>query len=88
MKATVFIPPHGRSEVIDLKNIRPEDEDYFVAHNIAISLEQLAGEIIVYADIGDVDEDGEPVELIEFSQGRSCEDTLTALRKLCEGADK
>ena len=83
MKATVFILPHGRSEVIDLKNIRPEDEAYFTERGIEISLEQLNGEMVVYADLGE-NEDGDPEELIEFSHGRNCQDTLSALRRLCE----
>ena len=83
MKATVFILPHGRSEVIDLKNIRPEDEAYFTERGIEISLEELNGEMVVYADLGE-NEDGDPEELIEFSHGRNCQDTLSALRRLCE----
>ena len=84
MKATVFILPHGRSEVIDLKNIRPEDEAYFTERGIHISLEQLNGEMVVYADLGKPNKDGDPEELIEFSHGRNCQDTLSALRRLCE----
>lgn len=86
MKATVYIAPHGRSEVIEVTKVRPEDEAYFVQNNIQISMEQLAGETIVYADIGQTDDEGEPVELIEFAGTRSCEETLAALRKACEEA--
>lgn len=84
MKATVFISPNGRTEVIEVTNVYPEDAAYFVENNIHISMEQLAGETIVYADIGQTDDEGEPVELIEFAGTRSCEDTLAALRKACE----
>ena len=83
MKATTYFPPNGRSELIDLKNIRPEDEAYFTERGIEISLEQLNGEMVVYADLGE-NEDGDPEELIEFSYGRNCQDTLSALRRLCE----
>lgn len=83
MKATAYFPPNGRSEVIDLKNIRPEDEAYFTERGIEIGLEQLNGEMVVYAHLGE-NEDGDPEELIEFSHGRNCEDTLSALRRLCE----
>ena len=86
MKATVYIAPHGRAEVIEVTKVHPEDEDYFVQNNIQISMEQLAGETIVYADIGKTDDEGEPVELIEFAGTRSCEETLAALRKACEEA--
>jgi hypothetical protein len=86
MKATVFIPPNGKSQVIEMTNVYPDDEGYFVNNGIEISMEMVSGETIVYADIGQIDEDGEPFELIEFAGTRSCEDTLAALRKLCEEA--
>ena len=41
----------------------------------------------IYADIGMVDEEGNEVEVIELSNGRSCADTLSALRKRLEDRD-
>lgn len=84
MKATAYFPPNGRSGLIDIVNVRPEDEAYFTERGIEISLEQLNGEMVVYADLGEPNEDGDPEELIEFSHGRNCQDTLSALRRLCE----
>lgn len=83
MKVTVFILPNGRQQEITITNIRSEDREFFEKHNVKISMEECVGEIVVYADTGKVT-DGEPGELIEISQGRSCEDTLSALRKACE----
>jgi hypothetical protein len=84
MIATLYKKPDGRTQEIDIKNVLPEDESYFIRNRIVISMEDVGGMFAIYADIGRRDEDGEPIELIELSQGRSCEETLSALRKLCE----
>ena len=81
---TLYKQPDGRTQEIDIKNILPDDEAYFTRNRIGISMEEVGGMFVIYADIGRMDEDGGPIELIELSQGRSCEDTLSALRKLCE----
>jgi ABC-type histidine transport system ATPase subunit len=86
MKVTLYKPPHGRQEVIDITRVRPEDEAYFVTQQVEISMEVIGGEFVIYAHIGEYDEDGEPDELIELGQGRTCEDTLSALRIACEAA--
>jgi hypothetical protein len=85
VKATIYHRPHGRPEVIDLVNVDPADAAWFEANNVKISLEADGEEgAITYADIGLKDEDGEPDELIEFSHGRNCVQTLAALRRQCE----
>lgn len=84
MIATFYKQPDGRTQEIDIKNILPDDEAFFTSHEIDISLEDIGGMFAIYADIGQTDEDGEPIELIELSRGRSCEETLSALRNLCE----
>ena len=84
MIVTFYKQPYGRTQEIDIKNVLPEDEAFFTRHEIDISMEDVGGMFAVYADIGKTDEDGGPIELIELSQGRSCEETLSALRKLCE----
>lgn len=84
MIVTFYKRPDGRTQEIDIKNVLPDDEAFFDLHNISISMEDVGGMFAVYAGIGRMGEDGEPIELIELSQGRSCEDTLSALRKLCE----
>lgn len=84
MIVTLYKQPDGRTREIDIKNVLPDDEAFFTRHEIDISMEDVGGMFALYADIGQTDDDGEPVELIELSQGRSCEETLSALRKLCE----
>lgn len=83
MKATVFVPPNGEQQEITITKIRAEDREFFEKHGVKISMEELGGQNVVYADTGKVT-DGEPDELIEISHGRSCEDTLYALRAACE----
>ena len=86
MDVTIYKRPDGRTEVIDCRNVRAEDEQFFKQHNVAISMEDIGGQFAVYADIGRTSEDGEPDELIELSGTRSCEDTLGALRQQCAEA--
>lgn len=84
MIVTLYIRPYGWTQEIDIKNVLPDDEAYFTRNHIAISMEDVGGMFAVYANVGETDADGEPIELIEMSQGRSCEKTLSALRKRCE----
>lgn len=84
MIVTLYKQPDGRTQEIDIKNVLPDDEEYFTRNRIGISMEDVGGMFVIYADIGWRDEDGEPIELIELSQGRSCKETLSALRKQCE----
>jgi hypothetical protein len=88
MKVTVYHRPHRRPEVIDCPNVAPEDAAWFEANNVKVSMEEdgMPGDpnFIVYGDIGLVDEDGEPDEIIVFSGVDSCEATLARLRRECE----
>ena len=86
MNVTIYKRPDGRAEVIDCRNVRPDDEAWFQAHNVQVSMEDIGGQFAVYADIGHTTEDGEPDELIELSGSRNCEDTLSALRQQCAEA--
>jgi hypothetical protein len=88
MIVTLYIRPYGRTQEIDIKNVLPDDEAYFTRNRIGISIENVGGMFAFYADVGETDGDGEPIEFIELSQGRSCEETLSALRKLCESAEE
>jgi hypothetical protein len=87
MNVTLYKRPDGRTEVIDVRNVLPEDEQWFVEHNVKVSMEDIGDTIVVYADTGNT-VDGEPDEFIEIANGRTCEETLSALRKQCEGATK
>lgn len=84
MIVTLYRQPYGRTQELDIKNVLPDDEAYFTRNHIDISMEDVGGMFAIYADIGQMDVDGEPIELIQMSQGRSCEETLSALRKMCE----
>lgn len=92
MEVKLFKPPHGRSVVIDIPNVHADDEKFFQENNIKISMEDVsaggAPMFAVYADLGvshGYDGDGDDnIELIELSEGRSCEETLSALRVQCE----
>lgn len=87
MKVTVFKRPNGLKEVIDMKNINGEDEMWFLANGVKISMEEDGADgFIIYADIGRKDEDGEPDEIILLSKGRTCVQCMTALRKECDEA--
>lgn len=70
----------GRVTEIDVTNIYPEDETFFRENKVRISMEDLQGNVIVYADYGATTPDGEPYEAIAISGGRTCEDTLQDLR--------
>lgn len=86
MKATIFVKPHGTKQVIEIIDINPDDEDYFMQHNVKVSLEEdfQPGTFIAYADYGAEDEDGEPDEVIVFSAGRDCRETMAELRQLVQ----
>lgn len=85
IKATLYIPPNGQKKEIELTDINENDELWFVENNAKLSCEQLFEDRnVIYADIGLKDEEGEPLEGIEISFGRSCRETLAALRVQCE----
>lgn len=84
MQVVIYKAPHGRQEVVDITNVNKEDEEFFNTNNIVISMEEVGGDFVVYADTGYENEDGDPEEFIEIAQGRSCEDVLNALRISCE----
>lgn len=84
MKVTFYKAPNGCQEVVEITKAYKEDEEFFVENNIVISMEELAGDYVVYADTGYETEDGDPEEFIEIALGRSCEDVLKALRLDCE----
>lgn len=87
MKVTVYYPPKGDRRVIDMHNINADDEDFFVKHNVKISLEEseTVG-VIAYADYGKRDPEGGPEEIVEISFGRTCAETMQALRRKVEDA--
>lgn len=84
--ATLFVPPHGRKEPLEIENISEDDELWFIENNAKISAEQLlTGDFVVYADVGIKDAEGEPSEAIQVDRGRTCRETMHALRVMAEG---
>lgn len=82
---TIYKRPLGHTETIHCTEIAPEDEAWFKEHNAELSMEEAPGMgFTCYADVGIKDKDGEPVEAIEISGRRTCEETLAALRQQCE----
>lgn len=84
---TLYQRPNGKQSVIELTEITKEDADYFNKNNFRISLEPQGDgtdNIIIYADYGKKDPDGEPEEIIIFSRGRECTECMTELRQLVE----
>ena len=87
MLVTYYKRPNGEKSEIDMTHILSEDEQWFIENKVTISLENNGGSgTIVYADIGLRTEDGEPDEMIEFSEGRDCKTTMRSMRIRCEKA--
>lgn len=80
--ATVFIPPNGKSRVIEITKVYPDDAAYIQRHDIKVSLEELmTGDTVVYFDDGkhiDDNPDEDPDEIIVISKGgrKTCEDCI------------
>lgn len=84
ISATLYIAPFAEKKQIQINDIDYDDEVWFIENGVKLSLEELAtGEIAMYADIGYV-VNGDHEEALELSRGRSCAETLAALRKQCE----
>ncbi len=80
--ATVFIPPNGRRQIIEVTKVYPDDAAYIRQHDIKVSMEELmTGDTVVYFDDGkhiDDDPNEEPDEIIIISRGgkKTCEDCI------------
>lgn len=82
MLVDIYIQPHGEVRRIDVTNVYPEDEKFFVENEIIVSMEHLRGNYIVYGYKKGTDP--EETEQIVFDNGRSCEATLNELVELCK----
>lgn len=83
MQVTFYRRPNGNTSVIEVTNILPEDEAWFKFNNVKVSMEEVAGQFVLYGDCGVTNEYGEPAECIVFSSGRAVED-FYELRLACE----
>lgn len=81
MKAMLYKRPNGQQEEIEVTNIYPEDEQWFIENQVKISMEELrTGEFAVYGDYGAEE------EVMELDMGRSCHEVMKALRHRIEHA--
>lgn len=82
LTATVFIPPNGKRQTIEITKVYPDDATYINQHDIKVSLEELrTGDTVVYFDDGkhiDDDPDEDPDEIIIISRGgkKTCEECI------------
>jgi hypothetical protein len=88
MKATLYQKPDGRKTTIEITKILEDDANWFMENDAKISMEETGGDFVVYGDVGLIDSDGEPIEDIVIACGRSCEDTMAELRRLCQDSLK
>jgi len=80
----MYSRPRGFMREICMRNIEPEDIDFFERNDLVVSIEELAGDFIVYArPRSDVDEES---EVLTFAKGRTCEQTMSELREICTKA--
>ncbi len=82
MGLTVHYYNRNGKQLIDCKNVRQNDVDFFRRNDIKVSMEELNGEIIVYGC--PYSDDSEESEVIVFAKNRSCEDTLSELVSECK----
>ena len=77
IEATAFLRPNRRQIKTEICDIYPDDADYIINKAIQVSIENdSVGGYIFYFDYGQKDNEGEPIEHIEFSNDRSCCDTI------------
>jgi hypothetical protein len=82
MALTVHYYNRNGEQIIDCKNVCPNDVEFFRKNDIKVSMEELNGEIIVYGcPYSDVSEES---EVIVFAKNRSCEETLSELVSECK----
>ena len=89
MNVTFYLRPDGRTREMDIANVRDEDAAWFESNDVCISMEELTDSTyVIYADVGLYEDDGEtPREIIHVTRpGETCEDALSKLRGMCEGA--
>ena len=78
-----YARPNGSMSELDMTNIYPEDVRFFVEMDIQVSIEELStGQFVVYACPRN--DESEESEVMVFDNGRSCQETMKALREVCE----
>lgn len=71
----------GRNSIHPIRDVAEEDAKFFIDNGIMISIEELAGDIIIYGcPSKDVSEES---EIIVFANGRSCIEVMSDLANQC-----
>ena len=79
---TVHYYNQNGEKLLNIRNILSEDAQYFADNNIRVSMEELAGEVIVYGC--PYSDESEESEVIVFAKNKSCEETMTELVNECK----
>lgn len=78
-----YARPNGRMKEIEMRNIDPAEIRFFVEMDIQVSIEELTtGDIVVYGCPRS--DESEESEVRVFAGKRSCQETMKALREVCE----
>jgi len=76
--------PYGYVDETHITNVYPDDCEYFIQNNIAVSMESLGGDIVIYGcPKSDITEES---EVIVMAGDRSCEEALKNLAEECKKA--
>ena len=85
---TLYQRPDGRKSAHEMVNITPEDEAWYRANNIIVSMEELAPDVItIYAQYGETE--GEPDEITYIvPAGERCVLSMAKIRARIEAIRK
>lgn len=82
MEVLMYQKPKGFCNTIEMRNIYPDDELFFVNNDITVSIEEIYhNQFAIYGHIRGTPEEE---ECIVLSDGRSCEETMKSLREELE----
>lgn len=72
-----FVRPNGKSHMVTVPKVYPEDAKYINENKIQVSMEDIGTDFCVWFDDGTkLLYSDEPDEIIVLAQGRTCEETL------------
>jgi len=80
--------PGDQIEVIDLRDVKEEDEEWFEHHKITVTFEATSPtEFSIYGDVpeldGGVEETPKELTTIKAESNELCRDALSRLRQVC-----
>lgn len=87
LTVTLYKRPNGRSEEIFITKINPEQVQYFISNNIAVSMEDCGSFFAIYATEPNPVDEEDPLELtLLVKDGETCYTAMERLQLLCEEA--